>query len=147
MPLSGILSPNCHGRRAGMATKRDYYYVLGVNRSATEDEIRRAFRKLAFEYHPDRHHSADAGDKFQEHSTQPERCTRCDGTGEIRRAHQSIFGQFVNVSICDRCGGEGQVIKTPCNTCKGSGRVSANKHIELTIPAGIDDGTQIRLTG
>src|SRR5207248_8262304 len=50
-----------------MATsKRDYYEVLGVGRSANEDEIRRAFRKLAFEYHPDRNHSADAPDRFKE---------------------------------------------------------------------------------
>jgi len=76
-----------------------------------------------------------------------ERCSRCGGTGELRRAHQSIFGQFVNVSICDRCGGEGRVIQTPCTACRGQGRVQTNKKIELAIPAGIENGTQVRLTG
>ncbi|MBM2809738.1 MAG: dnaJ [Chloroflexi bacterium] len=228
------------------ASKRDYYEVLGVSKGVSEDEIRKAFRKLAFEYHPDRNREADAGDRFKElneayeilrdgekrraydqfgHAgvdpsfnggfsgfgfedifegffgrasagrrpraqrgtdlrvdidiafeeavfgakkeieipkhdlcpechgnglapgTQPETCSRCNGAGEIRRAHQSIFGQFVNVSLCDTCRGEGRVIKTPCSSCRGQGQVQVSKHIEVSIPPGIDDGTQLRLTG
>jgi molecular chaperone DnaJ len=236
-----------------MATsKRDYYEVLGVPKGATEDDIRRAFRKLAFDHHPDRNTSPDASDRFKEineayevlrdaekrrtydrlgHAgldssfnggfggagfsgfgfddifdtffgrasgagrrpraqrgadlrteisisfeeavfgaekeiqvprhescstcaglglepgTQPETCSRCGGSGELRRAHQSIFGQFVNVSICDTCSGEGRVIRTPCNACHGSGRVQALKRLAVSIPAGLEDGTQIRLSG
>jgi molecular chaperone DnaJ len=235
-----------------MATrKRDYYEVLGVPRNASEDDIRRAFRKLAFESHPDRNSSADASERFKEineayevlrdgekrqnydhfgHAgtngafaggfsgfsggfgfedifdsffgrstatgrrpraqrgadlrtditiefdeavfgtkkeleipkhelcgscggsglepgTHPETCSRCSGTGEIRRSHQSIFGQFVNVSVCDQCGGEGRVIRTPCGTCRGSGQTRVDKKLELSIPAGIEDGTQVRLSG
>jgi molecular chaperone DnaJ len=232
------------------ASKRDYYDVLGVPRTAGEDEIRRAFRQLAFEYHPDRNKNPDAADRFKEvneayevlqnaekraaydrfgHAatdpsfnggfsgfsgfgfedifdtffgrtttagrrpraqrgadlrtdidvefeeaifgvkkeievpkhelcgtcggaglepgTQPETCTRCGGSGELRRAHQSIFGQFVNVSICDQCHGEGRVIRTPCSTCHGSGQIPVTKRLEVNIPAGIEDSTQIRLTG
>lgn len=234
-----------------MATsKRDYYEVLGVQRTASDEEVRRAFRGLAFEYHPDRNKNADAADRFKEINeayevlqnadkraaydryghqandpsfnggfsgfngfgfedifdtffgrttnagrrpraqrgvdlrtdieiefeeavfgvkkeievakhdlcgtcngagmepgTQPEVCSRCSGTGELRRAHQSIFGQFVNVSVCDQCHGEGRVIRTPCGTCHGSGQVPVTKRLDVDIPGGIDDGTQIRLTG
>jgi len=233
-----------------MATsKRDYYDVLGVQKNATEDDIRRAFRKLAFDHHPDRNSDPGSADRFKEineayevlrdtekrgtydrfgHAgidpsfnggfgfnagfgfedifdtffgrttagrrpraqrgadlrtdlsltfeeaifgigkaieipkhewcqpcgglglepgTQMETCTRCGGTGEIRRAHQSIFGQFVNVSICDSCSGEGRVNRNPCSVCRGAGQVQAKKRLEVSIPAGIDDGTQIRLSG
>ncbi len=235
-----------------MATqKRDYYEVLSVAREATQDEIRRAFRKLAFEYHPDRNKAPDAADRFKEineayevlqdedkrqsydrfgHAglgggfdngfgggfggfggfedifdtffgrtaagrrprsqrgtdlrvdidvsfeesvfgteqeleipkhescgtctgsglepgTKPETCTACGGNGELRRAHQSIFGQFVNVSVCGQCAGEGRVIKTPCRECRGSGQVQVTRRIKVKVPAGIENGTQIRLTG
>jgi molecular chaperone DnaJ len=236
-----------------MATKRDYYEVLGVSRNSTEEEIRGAFRKLAFKFHPDRNSNPDAEAKFKEINeayevlsdqqrrreydqfghqgaaafgqggagfgnfsgfgfdeifetffgnagtrtaggrrsqrgadlhvdvalsfeeavfgaektievprwercarcsgigaepgTQPTRCPTCNGTGEIRRVQQSLIGQFVSVSACDRCRGEGRVILTPCQECRGSGRIRASHRILITIPAGIDDGQQIRLPG
>lgn len=235
-----------------MPAKRDYYEVLGVARTASEEEIRSAFRKLAFKYHPDRNQDADAEAKFKEINeayevlsdaqrrreynqfghvpagagagsgfggfgafgfedifetffgaaagartqagrrtqrgadlrvdltltfeeavfgcektievprwdrcahchglgaepgTQPSRCPTCNGTGELRRVQQSIIGQFVSVSICDRCRGEGQVILTPCQECKGSGRVRTANRILVTIPAGIDEGQQLRRPG
>src|SRR5690606_2996146 len=74
-------------------------------------------------------------------------CPDCDGAGETRRAQQSVFGQFVNVTPCTRCNGDGRIIKNPCVTCQGAGRVKATRKITVTIPAGIDDGQQIRLTG
>ena len=237
-----------------MAAKRDYYEVLGVSRTATEEEIRASFRKLAFKYHPDRNKASDAEDKFKEINeayeclsdtqrrreydqfghqgaagafsgagagfggfsgfgfdeifetffgasgartaggrrtqrgadlrvdltlsfeesvfgcektvevprwdrctrcsgsgaepgTQPSRCPTCNGSGEIRRVQQSIIGQFVSVSVCDRCRGEGRVILTPCTECHGSGRTRSSHRVMVTIPAGIDDGQQIRLPG
>jgi len=60
---------------------------------------------------------------------------------------QSIFGQFVSVVTCDKCNGEGTVVTTPCTQCKGDGRVRETRHLAVKIPAGIDDGAQIRLTG
>jgi len=90
---------------------------------------------------------AICGGSGVEPGTQPVVCPMCNGTGEIRRAHQSILGQFVNVSLCERCRGEGQVITTPCQTCRGQGRVRTTKRLQVTIPAGVDDGSQIRLTG
>lgn len=238
----------------GMGVKRDYYEVLGVGRNATEDEVRRAFRRLARQYHPDvnREEGAEAsfkevneayevlsdpqkrrmydqfghsgprgfgpgngptagspfddlvGDLFEsffggvgattgtrrgpqrgsdlqfdlqltleeaafgverevevtrwatcgtcqgsgaQPGSQPNRCPNCNGTGEIRRAQQTLFGQFVNVMVCDRCRGEGRIISDPCPTCRGNGRVRSPKRIAVKVPAGVDDGQQMRLSG
>jgi molecular chaperone DnaJ len=236
-----------------MATsKRDYYEVLGVSRSASEEEIKKAFRRLAKQYHPDANkeqgaearfieineayeilsdpqkraaydrygHAAvgngagfgDFGDfgsfssindlfetffagaagtqrrtgtqrgadirydltiTFEEAvfgcqkeielprwetcpncrgsgaqpGTSTARCSACQGTGEIRRVQQSIFGQFVNVTMCERCRGEGRVITTPCEKCRGQGRVRNNRRVVVNIPAGVDDGINVRVTG
>ena len=231
------------------ATKADYYDVLGVPRDATPEAIKKAFRKLAMQYHPDRNNSGDAHDRFKaineayevlsdperrqmydrfghagaespfggrgfqgfefggfgdifdaffggstarrrgprrgadlrqqvtltfdeaafgtektievrgvevcsrckgqraEPGTEVERCTNCEGTGEVRRVQQSVFGQFVNVSTCDRCRGEGRFVSKPCKTCRGSGYEETTRQLEIKIPAGIDDGQQMRLAG
>jgi molecular chaperone DnaJ len=237
------------------STKRDYYEVLGVSRTATTEEIKRSFRQKARTLHPDVNKEPDAEAKFKEVSeayevladeekraaydrfghaavsgaggmggdpfagfgglsdifetfftaaaggagatgtrrrpqrgahlayrlsiefeeaifgtereievprlatcprcegsgaepgTSTETCPNCGGRGEIRRAQQSIFGQFVSVVPCDRCGGEGRVVATPCTECRGDGRVQEKRKLVVKIPAGIDDGSQIRLTG
>jgi molecular chaperone DnaJ len=235
-----------------MATqKADYYETLGVGRSATADDIKRAFRRLAMEYHPDRNSEPDAEARFKEineayevlsdperrstydrygHAgldgafgsrgfegfgpfggfgdifdaffgastqtrrraptrgadiqvgieltfeeaafgtakqvvinrtdlcsvcnglraepgTEPQKCPTCEGAGEVRRVQRSVFGQFINVSTCDRCRGEGWVIPTPCKHCRGTGRERATLNREVTIPAGVDNGSQIRISG
>jgi molecular chaperone DnaJ len=75
------------------------------------------------------------------------RCPNCSGTGEIRRVQNSIFGQFVNVTACDRCHGEGRIITNPCKECRGEGRVRVSKPLTVKIPAGIDSSSQIRISG
>ncbi len=233
-----------------MATaKRDYYEVLGVPQSATPEEVKKAFRRLAMQYHPDRNKDSDAETRFKEvneayevladaerrarydrfgHAgvespvgargfegfgfggfgdifdaffggttarrrgprrggdvrqelrlsfeeaafgcertveiksieacsrcnglraepgTEPERCGNCGGQGEVRRVQQSIFGQFVNVATCDRCGGEGRVITRPCRSCRGAGHERRARHLQVKFPAGIDDSAQMRLSG
>lgn len=74
-------------------------------------------------------------------------CPSCGGTGEIRRAQRSIFGQFVNVSVCSRCHGEGSIIKDPCNRCSGDGRVVAERRIKVSIPPGVTSGNYITIRG
>lgn len=82
-----------------------------------------------------------------EPGTRPIRCPECNGYGQIRRAQQSIFGSFINVSTCPRCGGRGEVVNTPCTTCHGAQRVERRRKLSVDIPAGVDDGMRVRLTG
>jgi molecular chaperone DnaJ len=74
-------------------------------------------------------------------------CSSCGGTGEVRRVRQSILGQMVTASPCPSCGGLGQTIASPCPDCRGEGRRTEEKTYEVDIPAGVDDGTQLRLPG
>ncbi len=230
-----------------MTTKRDYYEVLGVQRNATSADLRKAYRRLARQYHPDVNDSPDAAERFKEinqayevlideekrsaydrygHAafegngfggysqgfgdlndifesffggfaqtrtrrgprtgedlrtqlnisfqeavfgvekeievprlercpvckgsgaepgTQAIRCPDCNGTGEIRRVRSSILGSFVNVSVCPRCEGEGTIVQKPCPECRGRQRVEGQARLVVNIPAGVDDGTRIRL--
>ena len=232
-----------------MAVKRDYYEVLGISRDATEVEIKKAFRKLAFMYHPDHNHDDGADERFKElneayevlsdtdkraaydrfghggaeghfgggfenfgfggfgdifdaffgggttdarqvqrrgadlHSeatitfeeaafgcqkeitifrtercslcqgtgsklgSQPSHCHTCNGKGQVRRVQQSIFGRFTNITTCPKCHGEGKVITEPCPQCRGKGKEKLERSLAVEIPAGIDEGTQIRLNG
>jgi molecular chaperone DnaJ len=79
--------------------------------------------------------------------TQPQRCDRCNGSGVARAVRQTPLGQFVTQSTCTKCGGEGQVVATPCETCRGRGRVERSRTLTVRIPAGVDDGSRIRVTG
>lgn len=233
--------------------QRDYYDVLGVPKNADAAEMKKAYRKLAMEFHPDRNATDGADDKFKEINrayevlSDPEKravydryghagvdgsaggggfdgfqnfegfgdifdaffgggqrgggrrrrgpakgsdlrynmrltfeeavfgidkeieyqrlercdkcagkgaepgtelatCPECNGAGEIRRAQQSIFGQFVNVAPCVRCAGEGRIVPNPCAKCRGSGREKAVRKISVKVPAGVDEGAQIRIT-
>ena len=233
-----------------MVTERDYYEVLGIARGATDAEIKRAFRKLAQQWHPDVSADATADVRFKEINeayqvlSDPQRrqtydmfgraglggagegfaagfsgfgdifdaffggtgggtgarhgrpavgsdlrydlrltfeeairgleteiefpvldrcatcagtgakpgskattCPQCDGRGEVRSVRQTMLGQMINVTACPRCKGEGRIIEEPCETCHGDGRTERRKKIRVTIPAGIDEGHQVRLSG
>jgi len=231
-----------------VAEKRDFYEVLGVPKDAGEDDIKKAFRTLAFKYHPDRNPEKDAEDRFKEINeayevlsdpqkraaydhfgsggaggfgqgfqgfdvggfgdifeaffggaatatrqgpqrggdllhqmsitleeaafgvekeiivsrsehcsvcqgtgakpgTQPIRCTNCNGTGQVRRVQQSIFGRFTNVTPCPRCRGEGKIIAEPCQQCHGTGRERRQRNLAVKVPAGVDNGSRIKLSG
>ncbi len=79
--------------------------------------------------------------------TKPVQCVDCDGTGQVRRVRQSLLGQMVTASPCQRCGGIGQVVATPCGKCRGEGRIIDEATYKIDVPAGVDTGATLRLTG
>ncbi|MDR0922577.1 MAG: molecular chaperone DnaJ [Lactobacillales bacterium] len=245
-----------------MADKRDYYEVLGVSKSATDDEIKKAYRKLSKKYHPDINKAPDAEEKFKEISeayevlsdsqkraaydqygfagtdpnygggaggfggfggfsgggaggfgfedifenffgggggrtadpnaprqgadlqysiklkfeeaifgaekelkynredtcatchgsgakpgTSPQVCSKCHGSGRINVERQTPLGRMVTQQVCDVCHGTGKEIKYPCPTCHGEGHVSQAHTVKVNVPAGVEDGQQMRLQG
>src|SRR5687767_4072332 len=86
----------------------------------------------------------DACDKCSgtgaEPGTKTQRCNTCGGQGEVRRAQRSFFGQFVSVSPCPTCSGEGTIVSSPCKKCRGEGRYRGEHRIPVEIPAGVATG-------
>lgn len=239
-----------------MADKRDYYEVLGVSKESSADEIKKAYRKLAKQYHPDMNpgdkeaeahfkevneaydvlsdpdkkskydtygHAAfdpsmggggagfggfgdfgfDISDIFSsffgggsssarrngpvrgddvnvrvslsfeeavfgckkeisfykvqkcsscsgsgaEKGTSPKTCTTCNGTGQVRVQQRTPLGFMQSTKQCEACHGTGKIIDKPCKDCRGAGYVRVQKKLDVTIPAGIDDGQRIALRG
>ncbi|MBV1894544.1 MAG: molecular chaperone DnaJ [Ilumatobacteraceae bacterium] len=79
--------------------------------------------------------------------TKPVTCSDCSGSGQVQRVRQSLLGQMVTASPCPRCSGLGQVVTTPCSSCRGEGRVTVDKTYQVDVPAGVDSGSTLRLTG
>jgi molecular chaperone DnaJ len=78
--------------------------------------------------------------------TEATTCPQCNGRGEVRVVRQTMLGQMINVAACPRCRGEGRIVETACETCKGEGRTERRRSLRVSIPAGIDEGHQIRLS-
>jgi molecular chaperone DnaJ len=72
-------------------------------------------------------------------------CDRCGGTGAMRTVRQTPLGQIVTQSVCTKCNGEGHVTESPCQTCHGRGRREMDRHLTVKVPAGVDDGSRIRI--
>lgn len=79
--------------------------------------------------------------------TQPRVCSTCNGAGQVRRATRTPFGSFTQVSACPTCNGNGQVIEDKCDVCGGSGQKQEAKKLKIQIPAGVDNGTRLRVSG
>jgi molecular chaperone DnaJ len=79
--------------------------------------------------------------------TSPITCPQCKGTGQIRNTRRTAFGIFTQVNVCPKCRGRGTIVEKPCPTCRGAGTVQRTRTIELKIPKGIDEGSQMRLAG
>ncbi|KAB2493537.1 molecular chaperone DnaJ [Priestia endophytica] len=233
-------------------SKRDYYEVLGVGKSATKDEIKKSYRKLSKKYHPDINKDADAPEKFKEikeayevlsddqkrahydqfghtdpnqggfggggdfgggfgfedifssffgggggrrrdpnaprqgadlqytmtlsfeeaafgkdttieipreetcdtcdgsgakSGSKVDTCSHCNGSGQLNVEQNTPFGRIVNRRVCHHCNGSGKIIRDKCSTCHGAGKVKKQKKISVKIPAGVDDGQQLRVAG
>lgn len=74
-------------------------------------------------------------------------CSHCNGTGRISTEHNTPFGRYINQSTCHHCSGTGKVIAEKCTTCRGNGRVKTHSKVEVNIPAGIDQGQRLRVSG
>ncbi len=241
-----------------MATKRDYYDILGISKAASAEEIKRAYRKLAMEHHPDKHggddvkfkelgeayetlkdpqkkagydqfgHAGAQGNPFgggggggqqyasgfdfnvagfdfsdilnqfmggqgqrqsgpqrgrdlevgitidfheavfgveksvtlslddacghcngngAEPGTSLKTCPTCNGAGQVTRVQQTILGAIQQTAPCNTCRARGKVPEKPCTTCHGNGIVRRERTIKVNVPAGVDDGATMRLTG
>lgn len=79
--------------------------------------------------------------------SQPATCDLCHGRGEVSQVTRSFLGQLMTTRTCPRCGGYGTIIQNPCTECSGDGRVRTRRTIKVRIPAGVDDGTHVQLSG
>ncbi|WLR43997.1 molecular chaperone DnaJ [Bacillus carboniphilus] len=79
--------------------------------------------------------------------TNPEMCKHCKGSGQLNIEQNTPFGRIVNRRVCNYCQGKGKIVKEKCTTCGGNGNVKKRKKISVTIPAGVDDGQQLRVSG
>lgn len=240
-----------------MAAKRDYYEVLGIEKSADQDTIKKAYRTLAKKYHPDINKAPEAVEKFKEvqeayeilsdeskkslydryghagvdpqaaggfgagaggfnfgdfdvgdifssffgggrsngarrnspmqgddkylqmeisfldaafgvkkvialnvdercpdckgtgakNGSDYETCSQCNGTGTVRTQQRTMFGVFESTTTCPKCSGKGKVIKNKCESCHGEGYVRKKVNVDVTVPAGINSGQQLRIAG
>ena len=89
----------------------------------------------------------DCGGRGAKNSSDIKTCPACNGSGQVQRVVNSIFGQTVTYSTCQQCGGEGKIISNPCRTCGGSGLVRKRETIKVKIPAGVEAGMQLTIQG
>lgn len=89
----------------------------------------------------------DCGGSGAGMGTKPVTCVECSGTGQVRRVRQSLLGQMVTAGPCPRCGGAGEIIVTPCEACHGEGRRIEEPTFSIDVPAGVDNGSTLRLSG
>ena len=89
----------------------------------------------------------ECGGSGAKKGTKPVPCGTCEGAGQVRRSQRSMFGQFVSVSVCPTCHGEGTLIKDPCDICRGDGRVRKDRTVAIEVPPGVSAENYITLRG
>jgi len=87
------------------------------------------------------------GGRGMEPGTTPSTCQTCRGTGQVQQTTQTILGHFTQIATCPTCRGTGRIISNPCKKCRGEGRASVSKVINIKIPPGVDNGTKLRVSG
>ncbi len=128
-------------RPNGPARGADLRYDLQIT---LEEAYRGAEREISFNHLGQCQTCTGTGAKP---GTLISRCDRCSGTGVTRSVRQTPLGQFVSQTTCTRCSGEGTIVPTPCETCRGRGRIERTRSLTVKIPAGVDDGSRIRVAG
>jgi len=128
------------GRRGRPAAGSDLRYDLRIT---FEEAILGTSKEIEF---PVLARCETCGGNGAKPGTQPITCPQCNGRGEVRGVRQTMLGQMINVTTCPRCKGDGKIVESPCETCKGEGRVERTRTLQVTIPPGIDEGHQIRLS-
>jgi len=128
-------------RRTGPARGSDLRYDLEI---ALEEAFAGATREIQFNHLAQCETCHGSG---AEPGTLVVSCDRCSGTGVMRMVRQTPLGQFVTQSSCTQCGGEGQVTQHPCHSCAGRGRREVERKLTVKVPAGVDDGSRIRISG
>ncbi len=128
-------------RPSGPQRGADLRYDLRIT---LEDAFRGAERELTFDHLAQCETCRGSG---AEPGTLVQRCDRCNGTGTMRAVRQTPLGQFVTQTTCTKCGGDGNIAPTPCQTCGGQGRVEKHRTLTVKVPAGVDDGSRIRVAG
>jgi molecular chaperone DnaJ len=128
-------------RATGPQRGADLRYDLQIT---LEDAFRGLEREISFNHLGTCDTCSGSGAKP---GTLIQRCDRCGGSGATRSVRQTPLGQFVTQSACTKCNGEGSFIPTPCETCRGKGRIERTRTLTVKIPGGVDDGSRIRVTG
>jgi len=128
-------------RRGRPAAGSDLRYDLRIT---FDDSIRGADKEVEFRVLGRCDTCGGSGAKG---GSDPATCPQCNGRGEVRSVRQTMLGQMVNVATCPRCHGDGKIVDEPCETCRGDGRTERARKVRVSIPPGIDEGHQIRLSG
>ena len=129
------------GRRSGRTNTKEYGADLRYDMEVSLEEIFSG--KKIIIHVPTKIKCETCSGNGNEAGSKPEKCPTCKGHGAVRASQ----GFFTIQQTCPDCRGEGQVIKNPCNSCSGTGRVDKKKSLSVEIPAGVEDGTRIRLSG